>query len=151
MGITYCQRCNYHTTEPMDCCPECGYRLKGQQSDEDKFYTYIGIDNDVLMCLRTIAPIVHIPAGVSVIGKNVFRNGEYIEELTVPEGVAVIDEGAFFGCKKLRRVSLPKSLKVIEADAFKKCVQLKNVDIPQGIEFVDAAAFELYTKLNYAT
>ena len=84
---------------------------------------------------------LHIPAGITTVGRYAFARCTELAQLSLPEGVTLIDEGAFMNCTKLERVQLPASLRYIDAGAFQGCTALKNVTFSgtseQWIEVVD--------------
>ena len=63
------------------------------------------IDGTTVWLYQGTARDVHIPAGVTVIGRRAFdfRN-EVVESVTIPAGVTIIDDYAFDGCTKLASV-----------------------------------------------
>ena len=70
---------------------------------------------------------LHIPAGITTVGKYAFARCTELTQVSLPEGVTLIDEGAFMNCTKLERVQLPATLRYIETGAFQGCTALKDV------------------------
>lgn len=111
---------------------------------------------------------VHLPKGISCIGKAAFEFCESIKEISIPEGVTDIQADAFSFCKSLQKLSLPDSLSNIDTGAFRGCNQLADLNgfiilrsvlygclnlndtivIPQGVTTIDSDAFVLGTSTS---
>lgn len=111
---------------------------------------------------------VHLPEGISCIGKGAFEFCESIKEISIPESVTDIQADAFAFCKNLQKISLPDGVINIDAGAFRGCNQLADANgfiiirsvlygclnlkdtivIPQGITAIDSDAFVLGTSIS---
>lgn len=111
---------------------------------------------------------VHLPNGISCIGKAAFEFCESIKEISIPEGVTDIQADAFAFCKSLQKLSLPDSVSNIDTGAFRGCNQLSDLNgfiilrsvlygclnlndtivIPQGVTTIDSDAFVLGTSTS---
>ena len=111
------------------------YKVQTIASKKLEIVGYTGIDEACLTVPKEFNGI-----SVCSIGKNVFRNCMYIEQVIIPEGVQEIHEGAFCGCKKLKDVNLPSTLLKIEQEAFQGCA-LKSVTIPALVTKLGDRAF----------
>ncbi|MDE7140342.1 MAG: leucine-rich repeat domain-containing protein [Treponemataceae bacterium] len=56
---------------------------------------------------------VHVPVGVTTIGKRAFASRTKVAHVTLPDSVAVIEDYAFYGCTNLADVKLPASVAMI--------------------------------------
>ena len=105
-----------------------------------------------------------MPAGLTVLGEQVFDYCDSLQSITIPgsvttvpyrlcgechnlstvimgEGTTSIDEGAFFGCSSLNSVTLPETLTYIGVNAFWECSSLESIDFPEQLETIDRMAF----------
>ena len=100
------------------------------------------IDGTTVWLYRGTARDVHIPAGVTVIGRRAFdfRN-EVVESVTIPAGVTIIDDYAFYGCTKLASVTSSDGVTSIGDWAFWNCTSLTDVTIPDGVTEIGRQAF----------
>ncbi|MBD5428443.1 MAG: leucine-rich repeat domain-containing protein [Treponema sp.] len=100
------------------------------------------IDGTTVWLYQGTARDVHIPAGVTVIGRRAFdfRN-EVVESVTIPAGVTIIDDYAFYGCTKLASVEIPESVAMIGMCAFQNCKSLTDVQIPGSVKAIGNFAF----------
>lgn len=84
--------------------------------------------------------------------KNLYLNGELIEELVIPDGVEAIKDSAFWGCTSLISITIPDSITFIGREAFYGCTSLTRVTFENtngwyvgvagefpGMEGIDAA------------
>ncbi|MBR1938587.1 MAG: leucine-rich repeat domain-containing protein [Spirochaetales bacterium] len=95
---------------------------------------------------------VEIPAGVSVISHNRFRNCSSITSITIPDSVTSIDFEAFAGCTSLESITIPNSVTNIGWGAFSDCTSLKIVNIPNSVTNIGwGAAFRGCTGLTSIT
>ena len=78
--------------------------------------------------------------GQPLCGRNLFLNGELINELKIPSGVKSIPPSAFHGCRSIVRVYLPASVMVVSANAFAGC--------PNFVEFIVAEDNQYYKSVN---
>lgn len=119
------------------------------------------IGNRVFKSMREITS-VHIPAGVTAIGIEAFRECYGLKSLTLPDSVKVISEGAFLGCGftsfdmgngvmsigrrafrgcgKLESISMSESLEIIGDEAFSGCYKV-DLDIPSSVKTIGYGAF----------
>ena len=84
---------------------------------------------------------LEIPAGVTTIGTDVFRNAANVEHVIIPASVATIQPTAFSGCTSLADISFAadSSLASIGTDAFADCTGLVKVTVEDLGQAVDAA------------
>lgn len=86
--------------------------------------------------------VVQIPNGVQVIGKECFKNKDYITKISIPESVLVIEDYAFSGCKSLSSVSVPSGLTYLGNFAFKDCHRLKcTIRLPKSCIYLGLGCF----------
>ena len=78
--------------------------------------------------------------GQPLCGRNLFLNGELINELKIPSGVKSIPPSAFHGCRSIGRVYLPASVMDVGANAFAGC--------PNFVEFIVAEDNQFYKSVN---
>ena len=65
----------------------------------------------------------------------------YAESVTLPAGVTYIGDNCFRDCGYLTEAILPKGLETIASSAFEDCVLLKQVEIPDTVTEIETAAF----------
>lgn len=82
-----------------------------------------------------------VPAGVTVIAQNAFRNCGKLKSVSIPESVAVIGSSSFYGCKSLESVNLPSRLTRLCGEMFYDCYSLKSISIPSGVTQLGKYAF----------
>ena len=64
--------------------------------------------------------------------KNLYLNGNLVEELKIPDGVTSISPYAFIGCSKLISVTIPDSVTDIGSSTFENC-NIERVTLPANI------------------
>jgi hypothetical protein len=93
--------------------------------------TFTCMTNDVGQVVLTgysgDSRVVIVPAGVNVIGRDVFCNRLGIAVIYLPDSVSRIDERAFYGVSNLRQVRLPVNLEFIHETSFDYCINLDLV------------------------
>ena len=91
---------------------------------------YIGTDS-----------VITIPAGVTEIGTEAFKENSYIKSVVMDSALESIGDNAFNSCSKLESVSLNNGLNLIDSYCFANCRNLKEITIPDGVETIDYWAF----------
>lgn len=81
---------------------------------------------------------VTMPATVTSIGAYAFRGCEGLETVTIGESVASIGPSAFSGCRGLLSVTIPSAVKVIEAKAFFNCGKLTSFSVDKENKVYDS-------------
>lgn len=80
------------------------------------------------------------------ISKNLYINGELLEELVIPDGITKINDSAFHDLRCLlrclRSLTVGDHVTTIDMHAFAGCYSLMSVRLGSGIENVDGSAFE---------
>lgn len=84
---------------------------------------------------------VDIPASVTTIGDDAFRDSWALTEVTIPSTVTSIGSGAFTYCNHLASVSLPNSITRIGYMTFFDCAELTDVSIPNSVTEIGDYAF----------
>lgn len=110
---------------------------------------------------------VTIPEGITVIGREAFRNNLDIKKVNFPRSLQKIEKNAFKNCRQLTEplkfsgklnsigegafqncsalggiLEIPDSLTAIEASAFQNCSSLSGLRLGGGIEKIGRSAFE---------
>lgn len=93
---------------------------------------------------------VTIPKSVSEIRKQAFLGCSGLTRLTIEDGVAAIGEEAFMNCSSLKELKVPGSVKKIGDMAFKACSGLEKLKIENGVESIGYGAFSNCTSLTSA-
>ena len=105
---------------------------------------YIGTNTDVV-----------IPACVTTIGKDSFRDYQALESVVIPDGVTTIENAAFICCSSLKSAVIPDSVTKIDIFSFGACLSLTIKcnhgsyavqyarDYGIAIEFPDFAEYEV--------
>ena len=100
--------------------------------------------------VRTIAPYsffntgvtkAELPASVTTIGENAFRDCRKLTSVTIPKGVAEISQHAFYGCNGLTRLTIEDGVGIIGYESFMKCSSLKELEIPGSVRKIEERAF----------
>lgn len=81
---------------------------------------------------------VTMPATVTSIGAYAFNGCEGLETVTIGESVASIGPSAFSGCRGLLSVTIPSAVKVIEAKAFFNCGKLTSFSVDKENKVYDS-------------
>lgn len=129
-------------------CKVCGGDLEIQESKTtcickackaiaDKFK----IENGVLLKYKGSDADVVIPNCVSIIGKNAFKNCDYLSNVTIPDSVVIIEEYAFSCCESLKSITIPNGVTKIGELAFLCCTSLASVTIPSSVTRLGTALF----------
>lgn len=108
-------------------------------------------DGIVTGCDKTIRGVIEIPAGVTAIGDDAFRECEWLSFVKIPNGVVSIGEAAFYRCPNLTSVVIPDSVTSIGSHAFCQCECLTTVSIPYGVPSVGDYAFAYCRSLTDIT
>ncbi|MBE6627892.1 MAG: leucine-rich repeat domain-containing protein [Ruminococcaceae bacterium] len=83
-----------------------------------------------------------LPASVTHITDNAFRNFVNLKTVVLHNGVTGIDKYAFFNCVSLERIVIPNSVTHIDYYAFGNCKKLASVTMPERLESLEPFAFE---------
>lgn len=108
-------------------------------ANEGAIYTK---DMKTLVSYTSGAKKFAVPEGVTVIGKDAFRESD-IEEICFPPSLSTIMDFAFHECRKLFKVKFSSGLKRIGDFAFDSCVSLKTLDIPDGVTHLGSHAITI--------
>lgn len=100
-----------------------------QQIDDKAFYDF--------KSLQTI----HIPNGVTRIGKLAFKNCVKLKSVKLPDSLEEIDDQAFCACGSLQYLHMPTGVRRIGKWAFYLCRKLKSVRLPPSLQEMDVCAF----------
>ena len=90
-----------------------------------------------------------IEEGVTVIGKNAFRNSS-IETVSFPSTLTKISDHAFRYCSKLDNVTLSGNISLSDS-CFGDCTALKNLTLGEGLTTITARIFLSCTALENVT
>ncbi|MBR6705423.1 MAG: leucine-rich repeat protein [Clostridia bacterium] len=129
--------------------------------DPDNVLTCDGVQD--LLRTRESGETFTVPEGVTVIGREAFRDLQLIKRVVLPASVAVIENNAFDACSdleeialpdglirlgdsafahtKIRKAIIPESVKEIGAFAFFSCSSLAAVSLPSGLNRIGKSVF----------
>lgn len=99
------------------------------------------IEDGVLVSFTGEEHNVTVPAGVRVIGREVFKGMSWITDIALPEGLVEIGDNAFKGCRKLERINFPGSLERIGELAFHRCHSLVSAVLPDSVTVLGKGTF----------
>lgn len=99
---------------------------------------------------------ISIPANITHIGDDAFRNCDNLTSVSIAEGIKVIGERAFKGCTSLGYLDLPTTLTSLGGGAFADCSQLRQVRFmpsPNGTKLTTVGddLFNQCWNLNYVS
>ena len=91
---------------------------------------------------------ITIPASVTTISNQLFRNAKSLKSVTMSDDVTSIGDQVFNSCVALESIKLPSSLTSLGANAFNGCSALKSVEIPEGVTSIGNYSFQNCTSLE---
>ena len=97
---------------------------------------------------RVTVPETYRGKPVVSIGKAVFQNCSYLEQIHIPDTVVAIGSYAFDDCDNLKTVRLPENLKTLQGASFRDCDELRSITIPQGVTEIRGNTFEGCSELR---
>jgi len=80
-------------------------------------------------------------ARVTEIGKEAFKEVEFLTSITIPDSVTSIGEWAFTSCTGLTNITIPDSVTTISEGAFWHCAKLTSITIPNSVTYIGKYAF----------
>ncbi len=80
--------------------------------------------------------------------KNVFKNQENIESITMSDNIVDLGASTFYGCKNLKNVTLSNNLSTISDSLFYGCENLLNITIPSSVQSIGNSSFFNCTALS---
>lgn len=90
---------------------------------------------------------ISIPEGMTVLGKQIFKNCVSLEEVELPSTLEEW-EYAFQGASGLKKVILKEGITSIPRNAFNECTSLEELVIPDTVTLMDYNCISGTTKLN---
>ena len=102
-----------------------------QYNEGSRFYNY-----NIPYSLQTV-----VISGKDTIDPMVFRNCNYLENITLSGGTTDIGYDAFYGCLSLENITIPDSVTCINGSAFENCSSLKSITIPDSVTYIGANVF----------
>jgi hypothetical protein len=95
----------------------------------------------LVRCPEARAGSYAIPASVTTIDRNAFRDCSQLTEVTIGNGVTSIYASAFAGCSGLTNMALPAGISQIASELFSGCTNLATILIPTSVTHIGALAF----------
>ena len=92
-----------------------------------------------------------IPAGVTSIPQQCFRQCTRLESVSIPDSVTYVGSNVFTGCSVLSEVSIPDSVTTMGGSVFSNCTALKNVTLSKGLTMIMNRTFLGCTSLESVT
>ena len=92
-------------------------------------------------CLKLKTVKVEKGSALKTIGVSAFTDCKVLSKIEFPEGLEKIGDQAFFGCKTLNKLVMPSTLRTIGSSAFGGCKGLKQITLGAGVEEIDDDAF----------
>ncbi|MDE6321363.1 MAG: leucine-rich repeat domain-containing protein [Muribaculaceae bacterium] len=122
------------------------------EADNEAFTAVDGLlyskDMTELIAFPNVRSSVDIPASVTTIGDDAFRDSWALTEVTIPSTVTSIGSGAFTYCNHLASVTIPNSITRIGYMTFFDCAELTDVSIPNSVTEIGEFAFYYCSRLT---
>lgn len=99
----------------------------------------------------TCVGLAAIPAGVTAIGAEAFKDATGLTSVTLPSGVTSIGEYAFYRANSLTNVSMSSTVTSIGPMAFYGASELTSIVIPSGVTSIETSTFHDAEKLSTVT
>ncbi len=80
--------------------------------------------------------------------RNLYLNGELLEDLIIPDDTVAVSNWAFYMCESIKSITISRGVKTIGENAFNGCVNLTSVSIYDTLEVIGAQAFKDCTTLQ---
>ena len=80
------------------------------------------------------------------LARNLYLNGNFVEDMEIPQGVTSIGENAFRGCSSITLVKIPGSVRTIEPGAFADCSRLAEIAVDENNQYYKSVDGLLLTK-----
>ena len=122
-----------------------------QMYDDLQVLRDLEVNNGILVKYHGSAASITIPSCVKIIGKESFKECEFLQHVVVADTVEEIQAEAFSGCTNLQTIVLPDSVKSIGSHAFSRCTSLVNISIPETVESIEGDTFSNCTSLTNAS
>jgi len=122
------------------------WRANRRLPDNSNFKTALKLASEELkgrlqqIVFSSLVEVV-IPAGVTEIEANAFKNCTSLTSVTMPDSVTIIGNGAFSGCIGLTSVKMSNKLRKIGENAFYDCTSLASITIPNSVTTIGKNAF----------
>ena len=94
---------------------------------------------------------VHIPEGISVIGREAFRDCAKLDRIMLPEGLLSIGQQAFMNCFMLESIQIPNSVTSLDHELFMGCIFLKEVTFSPNLQSIGVRTFKNCRELTAFT
>ncbi|MBR6282300.1 MAG: leucine-rich repeat domain-containing protein [Lachnospiraceae bacterium] len=107
-------------------------------------------DETTLIAVDGSLSSIDIPATVTTINNDVFKNNAVITSVNIPDSVTNLGNG-FQSCTGLQTVTIGTNITSIPSDTFNNCTSLTTVNFPAGLTTIEANAFRDCTGLKTIT
>ncbi len=94
---------------------------------------------------------VKLPAGMTVIPKDLFTGDKSLKTIELPAGLKTISGFAFYNCSGMTELTLPETLTTIEGHAFGNCTALTDLILPESVTTIEKDAFSEVQSLGNLT
>ncbi|MCC5790981.1 MAG: leucine-rich repeat domain-containing protein, partial [Legionellaceae bacterium] len=84
---------------------------------------------------------IHLPEGITSIGRLAFNGCTNLKSIRLPEGITSIGELAIAGCTSLESIHLPDGITSIGEQAFEDCTSLKSIRLPDSLTSIGKRGF----------
>lgn len=87
-------------------------------------------------CDFITAESFNMPATVTTIGPEAFKNVIKLDQIELSKSLEAIGGNAFEGCKNLKKIVIPETVTTLGSNSFKECELLTEVTIPKNVTTV---------------
>ncbi|MBR6089754.1 MAG: leucine-rich repeat domain-containing protein [Anaerolineaceae bacterium] len=124
-----------------------GYAFRSTSWLDSQTDEYVIIGNSILIKWNGNSLIADIPYGITMI-VDAFEGNPYVESVVIPASVTRIGNNAFREAVNLKDINIPDSVTRIDSNTFQECRSLRSITIPESVTYLGNAVFRGCEKLT---